>query len=149
MSITLSKIMSALLALSSFFFGFWGLVFFALVAEEDNWVIMIILGIVCLLLGTLTGWGAFKVWSTKPPGESDEDKFRKILEIARHNGGQITAMAAAIDADLEIDESKILLESLVDKGIAVLEVTDEGGLLYCFPDLRLSHHTMIRPHNSD
>lgn len=94
-------------------------------------------------------WGTFKTWAIKPPGESDDDKSRRILEIARRNGGQITAMAAAIDADLEIDESKILLENLVDKGIAVLEVTDDASLLYCFPDLRASNHIITRPLSSD
>lgn len=135
MPTVLNKILSVLLSLGGLFFGFFSLIFFALADEEKDWVIMIILGIFCLLLGILMGWGAFKTFTAPPPGESDEDKLRRILEIARSNGGQITATSAAIDADLEIDESKILLEHLVDKGIAVIEVNDEGGLIYCFPDL--------------
>jgi hypothetical protein len=136
MSTLFSKTLSALLALGSVFFGFCSLVFFALVGEEEDWVIMIILGLFCLGLGALTAWGAFKAFKTRPPGESDDDKSRRILAIARRNGGQITAMSAVIDAKLDIDESKALLDAFVSKGIAVLEVSDEGGLIYSFPDLR-------------
>lgn len=132
----LRKIFSVLLALGSLFFSVFSLAFFALVGEEKDWVIMIILGIFCLILSVLMGWGAFKTFTAPPPGESDEDKLRRILEVARNNGGKITVTSAAIDADLEIDESKILLEHLVNKGIAILEVSDEGGLIYSFPDLR-------------
>ena len=139
----ISKTVGFLLALSSLFFGFWGLIFFAIMGQEEDWVIVLILGIVCLILGALTGWGAFKIWSVKPPGETDEDKTRRILELARRNSGQITVLTAAMDANLEIDESKVLLEDLVDKGIAVLEVTDDGNLLYCFPDLRTTHHASL------
>ncbi len=137
MPIALSKTLSVLFALSSLFLGLFGLVFFSLVGEHQDWIIMIILGVFCLLLSALSGWGAFKIWTAKPPGESDDDKSRRILEVARSNRGKITAMSAAIDADLEIDESMILLDNLVNKGIAVLEVSDEGSLIYCFPDLRL------------
>lgn len=139
MPTVLNKTLSVLLALGSLFFSFCSLIFFALVGEEKDWVIMIILGVFCLLLGILMGWGAFKTFTAPPPGESDEDKLRRILEVARNNGGKITATSAAIDANLEIDESKLLLEHLVDKGIAVIEVSDEGALIYCFPDLRSAH----------
>ena len=136
MPTVLNKMLGVLFSVGSLSFGFCSLIFFALADEEDDWVIMIILGVFCLLLGLLSGWGTFKMFTAPLPGESNEDKLRRILEVARDNGGRITASSAAIDADLGIDESKILLEHLVNKGIAILEVSDEGSIIYIFPDLR-------------
>jgi len=138
MPFIVNKILGFLLGLMSFGLAFLCLGGILNLMKAENVASDLAFLLFFLSLTALTTWGGLKFWRTKPPGESDEAKYRRILEVARCNNGKITALSAAIDAQLEIEESKILLESMVDKGIAVLEVTDQAGLLYCFPDLSLS-----------
>lgn len=65
---------------------------------------------------------------------SKDQKMRKILQLARQRQGRISALEAAMDANLEIEESKVLLEQLVDKGMAIMDVNDHAAIIYNFPD---------------
>lgn len=83
-----------------------------------------------------SGWFAWNNIRAKPASESDEAKIRRILSIARQNQGQISALQASLDANLDLDEAERLLERLVDKGIATMDVTEHASVLFVFPDFK-------------
>jgi len=57
-----------------------------------------------------------------------------ILRLARDNNGSITVATASLALEKSLDETEQLLNMLVTKGHAAMEVSDEGILHYIFPD---------------
>jgi hypothetical protein len=67
------------------------------------------------------------------PHPNDAD-IQSILQLAQSERGCLTISEVAMTCKLPVDRSQILLTELVDKGIAVMEVSDNGAMLYRFPD---------------
>jgi hypothetical protein len=65
---------------------------------------------------------------------SSESKERIILRLARAEHGRLTPAVVAVNSTLSLDEAESQLQALADKGYASLEVTEDGRLLYVFPE---------------
>ncbi|MCX7908214.1 MAG: hypothetical protein N2560_01670 [Ignavibacteria bacterium] len=57
-----------------------------------------------------------------------------VLTIAKINKGILTPSILSLHASVAIEEAKKILDSYVERGIASIEVTDEGTFRYIFPD---------------
>ncbi len=58
----------------------------------------------------------------------------RILRVAQRSGGQVSVAKAALQIDASIEETETMLNSLASRGHANVEVSDEGQVLYIFPD---------------
>jgi predicted transcriptional regulator len=67
-----------------------------------------------------------------------ENKQRKvekaILSFAKQNKGYVSVSHAAIEAEISMEEAQKVLDDLVKKGFAQLEVKSSGTLMYVFQD---------------
>jgi len=92
-----------------------------------------------LFLG-LTGAGAF-AWGWNGRQERRETLLRSLerrtLRLARSRGGRLTATEVASELGLSIGAAEGVLFSLDDGFRVRSEVTDEGLLLFEFPELRV------------
>ena len=71
----------------------------------------------------------------KPPRPlSRDERERLILKMARTHGGRVSVTLIAVETDMTIAQAEEILEGLVHRGYASLEVRDSGGLEYHFPD---------------
>lgn len=57
-----------------------------------------------------------------------------ILELSISNKGVLNPAAVSIALEITIEEAKQVLDNYVERGIAELEVTQDGKLLYKFPE---------------
>ncbi len=64
-----------------------------------------------------------------------------VLNLAKENGGYLTPTVFSLRASVSIEEAKQILDKYIERGIAQIEVTDEGIVKYIFPEL-------IEPPNS-
>ena len=64
-------------------------------------------------------------------GAGDE---RRILEIARDQGGRVTPSIVALNSSLSIEKAESMLEGFVKRGYAGLEVNANGRLEYVFSE---------------
>ncbi len=70
-----------------------------------------------------------------PDDTRKKDIEKEILKLASRSKGKITALQAASETTLSIDEAKQTLDDLVKNGYASLEVEENGLLVYEFPEL--------------
>ena len=75
--------------------------------------------------------GSRPTFQIAPPRESVE---HTILRVARRNKGPVSASEVALETGSSIEEAKIQLDKLVDKGFAELRVRSSGQLVYVVPD---------------
>jgi hypothetical protein len=68
---------------------------------------------------------------------------RVILKLAKANKGILTASELALSADISIEESKKVLDTMVSKGYAELRVRQSGTLVYAIPDLMDSDEPLV------
>ena len=73
---------------------------------------------------------------------SSEPLERAVLQAAAANGGSITPAAVAVQGDYSLDECKVCLDGLVERGHAELRIA-EGSAAYAFPDLQMQ--SALRP----
>lgn len=67
--------------------------------------------------------------------ENTKRKVEKaILSFAKRNRGFVSVGNAAMEADISMDEAQKVLDELVKKGFAQLEVKTSGSLIYIFQD---------------
>lgn len=66
---------------------------------------------------------------------SEQEKQSLVLKAAKQNNGRLTIAEVAMDTTLSLDESKSILESMCTEGIAELQITDGGSLVYVFTGL--------------
>ncbi|MDR0302975.1 MAG: TM2 domain-containing protein [Treponema sp.] len=64
-----------------------------------------------------------------------ESPERVILKLAKESNGILTVSEVALSANITIDESKKILDTLVTKGFAELRVRKSGSLVYVIPDM--------------
>jgi uncharacterized membrane-anchored protein len=62
----------------------------------------------------------------------------EILRLAMLHAGRLTADEVASALALQPDEAKTTLDGLVTREAADLDITDDGGLVYTFPDVTAS-----------
>lgn len=56
------------------------------------------------------------------------------LRIAKGSNGTVTPGLLAMEANIDIDKAKDVLEKLVAKHVAEIRVTRTGTICYCFPE---------------
>ncbi len=57
-----------------------------------------------------------------------------ILRIAEQNNGTVTVTKASLELGKSLDETEKILNTLVSKGHATMEISDEGKIHYFFAD---------------
>ncbi len=57
-----------------------------------------------------------------------------ILELSISNKGLLNPATVSIALEITIEEAKQILDNYVERGVAELEVTQDGKLLYKFPE---------------
>lgn len=60
---------------------------------------------------------------------------QQILKTAKENGGCTTPTEVALAGGITIDQARQTLDVLVSKGYAELQITKNGIVLYCIPDI--------------
>jgi hypothetical protein len=63
-----------------------------------------------------------------------ESLERIILKLAKEQKGILSVSGTALAADVDLDEAKKALDTLVDKGFAELRVRKSGALVYTLPE---------------
>ncbi|MFN3780804.1 MAG: hypothetical protein ACK4SO_01355 [Candidatus Kapaibacteriota bacterium] len=58
-----------------------------------------------------------------------------VLSVAKENGGYLTPSIFSLQTSVSIEEAKQILDQYVQRGIAQIEVTDDGIVKYIFPEL--------------
>ncbi len=59
-----------------------------------------------------------------------------ILAFAKRQGGVVSLPAVALNCSLRIADAVNVLNSLTSRGVCILDVSENGDLLYCFPLLK-------------
>ena len=82
------------------------------------------------------------------PFQVTEWHERRVLELARREGGLLSIGSVALNTELSIDQSSIVLEELERRGVANTWINDEGDLVYRFAALSQGPaHAQHRPQN--
>jgi hypothetical protein len=91
------------------------------------------LGVAPLVVGRLA------LWRARARRRRIETRHREqiLLDLARRRGGKLDAASAARSLDTSAAEAQRLLEDLVRKGYADIEVADDGVQLYKLDERRL------------
>ena len=76
----------------------------------------------------------------KEPKLSDEEKSelreREILRVAKEEGGQVTPALIALKTSISLEKSEAALQDLVKRGYASMHVTEDGRVVFEFPEFR-------------
>jgi len=64
--------------------------------------------------------------------ERNAEAERSVLRIAQEQGGHVTPALVTIDSDLSLEEAEDVLQSMVAKGYAAMQVLDDGRIEYEF-----------------
>ena len=96
-----------------------------------------------VFLGLTMAAGAWLAWTRlwqapgraghRPPPMSDAEREQRVLDLAERQGGRVTVAEVASRCDLTVDASKAALDQLVLHGVAELQVSEQGVLVYVFP----------------
>ncbi len=78
-------------------------------------------------MSSFTAYRAFRPRNLAAAKLSRDDREKAALGLARSRGGKLTQAELALDTDMSIDEAKKLLDELVGKGAAELELKFLGG----------------------
>jgi len=98
------------------------------VSDEPQKLITFLLAILFFFAVGLAG---FKLTRLGHRGRQ-EKRERQILQFAAQNRGRITPAELAMALPFSAEECQTVLETLCDQGIAQLQITDTGNLLYVF-----------------
>lgn len=72
--------------------------------------------------------------STRMPASHMPTPETITLRLAKANNGTVTPSLLAMEANIDIDSAKVVLEKLVAKHVAEIRVTRTGTICYCFPE---------------
>lgn len=94
-----------------------------------------LIGLIPLCMGIA---GLFKKKEKLPAPDNwrKKDQEKEILKLAAKANGKITALQAASETSLSIEEAKQTLDEMVKNGYASMEVEESGLLVYEFPELQ-------------
>jgi len=70
---------------------------------------------------------------TKEEPETGKALETKILRLARSFHGRLTPLELAANSSLSLEEADNVLENIVRRGYANMEVSDSGSIVYEFP----------------
>jgi hypothetical protein len=59
----------------------------------------------------------------------------EILRIAATRGNRMTVIELVTELSLTAEEAKAVLDDMMARSLADIEITDGGGIVYTFPDL--------------
>lgn len=59
---------------------------------------------------------------------------KEVLRVAKSEGGRVTPAVAALKSSCSIEQANTLLDSLVERGYAQIDVDDNGRIVYLFPE---------------
>lgn len=93
--------------------------------------IMFFLGNVPLIAGVLL----LRQSRAKKRRAMMETAERVLLQLARQNRGTLTASTVAMETPLTVEEAREMLELMVTRGIADVDVDDHGVVAYRFREL--------------
>ncbi|MFP4509812.1 MAG: hypothetical protein ACLFNQ_06750 [Spirochaetaceae bacterium] len=68
------------------------------------------------------------------PGIARVRQEKELLRVAKSEGGRVTPPVVALKSSCSIDEANTLLDSLVERGYAHIDVDDNGRIVYLFPE---------------
>ena len=91
-----------------------------------------------LALGGIPAIGGFFLWRSSRMGQRKflMNKYeRQILEAASQNGGHLTPTELAMKTDLDLKESKKVLETMQIEGYAELKISPNGAIVFYFREL--------------
>lgn len=97
--------------------------------------------LLALVFGTLTvffGYLSIQDFRQRQSGSVPSglgQQHSRLLKLAAHQNGRLTAEEAAIECRISIEQAEALLEDLVNKGRADTWVSDSGALVYVFQGL--------------
>ena len=108
---------------------------------------------VCMLftstIGAVLVWfGWVGIFGDEP---TDSDVELEILELAARTDGAISIARVAANTDLSLEQSEDILEDLAKKGLARLDLDDEGNRIFVFSGLEetlLDDDDGDQPHNA-
>ncbi len=109
--------------------------------SKDGTAPSVLIGLLVFFLGTgcsggwLVKWGLFTNPKAVPP-VSEFEKEQRVLMLAGARGGRLTVADVALSCRLGVEDGKATLDRLVDTGVAMLHITDDGGFFYVFKDLQ-------------
>lgn len=69
------------------------------------------------------------------PAAVDTDMETAILRLAADHAGEVTISTVALQTQLSLDDARTLLESRHERGFCERNRTDQGAIIYRFPDL--------------
>jgi len=70
-----------------------------------------------------------------PPQTVQPSLESKVFRLASRLGGRLTISDVVIETDLSVAEAESFMDHLVDGSHVRMEVTDEGSVIYEFPEL--------------
>lgn len=71
----------------------------------------------------------------RAPAAADSEHERAVLQLAAEHAGEVTTASVALQTRIPLDDARILLESLHERGFCERTRTDQGATIYRFPDL--------------
>lgn len=95
--------------------------------------------IFCLAIVGFTGfaaWNLLYVEGRKERRQTQDEKLHQIVALARQHQGVLSALEVSLDLDLGVEESKKLLDLLVNKGLADMDITEHATIIFNFPDFK-------------
>jgi predicted transcriptional regulator len=94
----------------------------------------LISSIVLFFIGKKPGLILEEQYKKKLEEASSRKVERAILACAKTNKGFVSVSNAALEANISMEEAQKVLDELVRKGYAQMEVKSSGVLMYTFPD---------------
>jgi hypothetical protein len=108
-----------------------------LIAGTDNVTGSLIMGIFFAMMAVVS-IGLFYLamrGKKEEPFRMTEWHERQVLALARNEGGLLSIGSVALNTQMSIDQSALVLEELERRGVATTWINDEGDLVYRFAAL--------------
>lgn len=97
-------------------------------------IFAILFGIVASYLGLLT-LRSYRQASKGSVGTGLGQEHSRLLKLAAHQNGRLTAEEAAIECRVSVQQAEQMLDQLVNQGRADTWVSDSGAMVYVFQGL--------------
>ena len=68
--------------------------------------------------------------------QADAMAEKLVLKVAKEEGGRVTPALIALKSNLNTKRAEEVLQNLVKNGFAGMEVTDDGRIIFDFPEFR-------------
>jgi hypothetical protein len=65
-----------------------------------------------------------------------ETQGSEIVRLAARNAGKLTVVEIVAELALDSESAEAVLQRLVEQGVADIEITESGVLVYTFPDVQ-------------